>query len=150
MEATEPWKKSRNLCGEPSNAGLCRVYSTDIFLARQWRERRDLALAEREKISSSKKEETIKAARQNIDGFYENYSQKTEKTVAKTRKDAEEFLANREDTSAGGTSWERIAKLVDLSGKGAKGGASGTGKEKFREMLLDLRKDEKAPGATGY
>ena len=34
--------------------------------------------------------------------------------------------------------------------KGAKGGASGTGKEKFREMLLDLRKDEKAPGATGY
>jgi hypothetical protein len=59
-------------------------------------------------------------------------------------------LENREDTSAGGTSWERIAKLVDLSGKGAKGGASGTGKEKFRELLLTLRKDEKAPGSTGY
>ncbi|KAL9633386.1 MAG: hypothetical protein Q9164_004725 [Protoblastenia rupestris] len=117
---------------------------------REWRERRELALAEREKISQSKKEETTKAARQNLDDFYENYGQKTEKTIAKTRKDAEEFLANREDTSAGGTSWERIAKLVDLSGKGAKGGASGTGKEKFREMLLDLRKDEKAPGATGY
>jgi hypothetical protein len=39
--------------------------------------------------------------------------------------------------------------LVDLSGKGVKGGASGTGKEKFRELLLSLRKDEKAPGATG-
>ena len=39
---------------------------------------------------------------------------------------------------------------MDLSGKGAKGGARGTGKEKFREMLLDLRKDEKAPVATGY
>ena len=116
----------------------------------QWRERRDLALAEREKISAAKKEETIAAARRNIDDFYENYSQKTEKQVAKTREEAEEFLASREDTSAGGTSWERIAKLVDLSGKGAKGGASGTGKEKFRELLLDLRKDEKAPGATGY
>ncbi|KAL2047375.1 hypothetical protein N7G274_001396 [Stereocaulon virgatum] len=46
---------------------------------RQWRERRDLQLAEREKISASKKEETIKAARQNLDDFYENYSQKTEK-----------------------------------------------------------------------
>ena len=115
----------------------------------QWRERRDLALADREKISVSKKEETISAARSAIDDFYENYTQKTEKTVAKTRKEAEEFLANREDTSAGGTSWERIAKLVDLSGKGSKGGASGTGKEKFREMLLDLRKDEKAPGAIG-
>ncbi|KAK4697718.1 hypothetical protein P7C71_g412, partial [Lecanoromycetidae sp. Uapishka_2] len=117
---------------------------------RQWRERRDLGLAEREKISASKKEETITAARSNLDDFYENYAQKTDKQVAKTRKEAEEFLASREDTSAGGTSWERIAKLVDLSGKGAKGGASGTGKEKFREMLLDLRKDEKAPGATGY
>lgn len=108
-----------------------------------------MGLAEREKVSSSKKEETVKAARSALDDFYENYSSKTEKTVTKTRKEAEEFLANREDTSAGGTSWERIAKLVDLSGKGAKGGANGTGKEKFREMLLDLRKDEKAPGATG-
>lgn len=59
-------------------------------------------------------------------------------------------MNSREDTSSGGTSWERIAKLVDLSGKGAKGGAAGTGKEKFRELLLSLRKDEKAPGATGY
>lgn len=39
---------------------------------------------------------------------------------------------------------------MDLSGKGARGGGSGTGKEKFRELLLSLRKDEKAPGATGY
>ena len=109
-----------------------------------------MQLAEREKISSAKKEETVKAARQGIDDFYTNYTQKTEKNIAKTRKDAEEFLANREDTAAGGTSWDRIAKLVDLSGKGVKGGASGTGKEKFRELLLDLRKDEKAPGATGY
>lgn len=107
-------------------------------------------MAEREKISAAKKEQTIKEARQTLDDYYTNYSQKTEKNIAKARKEAEEFLANREDTSAGGTSWERIAKLVDLSGKGAKGGASGTGKEKFRELLLDLRKDEKAPGSTGY
>ena len=120
-----------------------------MILHREWRERRDLAISEREKVSTSKKEETIKAARQNIDDFYENYGQKTEKGITKTRKEAEEFLANRENTTSGGTSWERIAKLVDLSGKGSKGGGSGTGKEKFREMLLDLRKDEKAPGATG-
>ena len=54
-------------------------------------------------------------------------------------------MANRENTTSGGTSWERIAKLVDLSGKAG----SGVGKEKFRELLVDLRKDEKAPGATG-
>lgn len=40
--------------------------------------------------------------------------------------------------------------MVDLSGKGARGGASGTGKERFREILAGLRKDEKAPGAKGY
>ena len=118
-------------------------------LHRQWRERRDLAIADREKISTSKKEETISEARKNIDEFYENYSSKTEKGIARTKKEAEEFLENRESTTSGGTSWDRIAKLVDLSGKGVKGGGAGTGKEKFREMLLDLRRDEQAPGAKG-
>ena len=41
-------------------------------------------------------------------------------------------------------------KAVDLSGKGVKGGASGSEKQRFREILVNLRKDEKAPGATGY
>jgi hypothetical protein len=117
---------------------------------KQWRERRDLALQDRAARSSERKAETIKAAQQNIDDFYENYNSKKEKTIAATRRDAEEFLESREDTSVGGTSWERIAKLVDLSGKGSKGGASGTDKAKFRELLMSLRKDEKAPGATGY
>ena len=147
---TQLQKQSRSQFGESCPQSTLRRHRAYGKFRSQWRERRDLALAEREKISAAKKEETIAAARRNIDDFYENYSQKTEKQVAKTRKEAEEFLASREDTSAGGTSWERIAKLVDLSGKGAKGGASGTGKEKFRELLLDLRKDEKAPGATGY
>ena len=65
------------------------------------------------------------------------------------RKDAETFLANREDTSAGGTSWDRIAKMTDLSGKGAKSGAAGTSKEKMRKLLLGLKSDENAPGAKG-
>ncbi|KAH6689284.1 clathrin light chain [Verticillium dahliae] len=92
----------------------------------------------------------VKEARQNIDDFYENYNSKKEKSIAQTRKDAEQFLANREDTVSGGTSWERIAKLVDVSGKGVKGGAAGSGKERFRELLTSLKKDEKAPGAVGY
>ncbi|KAM3081127.1 Clathrin light chain [Clarireedia jacksonii] len=117
---------------------------------KQWRERRDLQLQAREERSEERKQETIKAAQQNIDDFYENYNTKKEKNIAQTRREAEEFLNSREDTAAGGTSWERIAKLVDLSGKGASGGAKGTGKEKFRELLMSLRKDEKAPGATGY
>lgn len=117
---------------------------------REWRERRDLAIQHRDQISEEKKQSTIKAAQGAIDDFYENYNNKKEKSIAQTRREAEEFLASRDDTTAGGTSWERIAKLVDLSGKGTRGGGSGSEKTKFRELLLSLRKDENAPGAKGF
>ena len=109
-----------------------------------------MAITHRDEVSAGRKAETVKAAQQAIDDFYENYNNKRDKQVAQTRREADEYLKNREDTTSGGTSWERIAKLVDLSGKGQGGGAQGTGKAKFREMLLSLRKDDKAPGATGY
>jgi len=117
---------------------------------KEWREKRDAANAKRAEQFAQQKAETVKEAQQNIDDFYENYNSKKEKTIAQTRKEEEQFLASRDDTTSGGTSWERISKLVDVSGKGQKGGASGSGKERFREMLMSLRKDEKAPGATGY
>lgn len=117
---------------------------------KQWRETRDAQIEKRAQQFAAQREETIKEAQANIDDFYNNYNSKKEKEIEKTRKEAEEFLANRDDTVSGGTSWDRIAKLVDVSGKGTKGGASGSGKERFREMLTSLKKDEKAPGATGY
>lgn len=116
---------------------------------REWRSRRDADLARRAEEAAEKKAATIKKAQEDIDDFYESYGNRADKARAQTRAEAEQFLANREDTSAGGTSWERIAKLVDISGKGVRGGASGSGKERFREMLLDLRKDPNAPGASG-
>ncbi|KAL1997057.1 hypothetical protein VTN49DRAFT_7922 [Thermomyces lanuginosus] len=116
---------------------------------REWRARRDADLARRAEASAEKKAATIKKAQQDIDDFYESYGNRADKLRAQTRAEAEEFLAKREDTAVGGTSWERIAKLVDVSGKGIKGGASGSGKERFRQLLLDLRKDENAPGASG-
>ncbi|KAL4788303.1 clathrin light chain [Aspergillus varians] len=116
---------------------------------REWREKRDADIARRAEISTEKKEATINKAREDIDDFYVSYNNKTDKLRAQTTAEAEQFLANRENTSSGGTSWERIAKLVDVSGKGTRGGASGSGKERFRELLLNLKKDEKAPGASG-
>ncbi|KAH6655250.1 clathrin light chain [Truncatella angustata] len=116
----------------------------------QWRQKRDASNAKRAEQFAQQKAETVKEAQQNIDDFYENYNNKKDKTISQTRKEAEEFLAKREDTVSGGTSWERIAKLVDISGKGQKGGANGSGKERFRELLMTLRKDEKAPGAEGF
>lgn len=118
---------------------------------KQWREKRDAANAKRAAQFAQQREETVKEARDNIDTFYETYNAKRDKTVSQTRSEAEAFLAAREDAmTAGGSSWERIAKLVDVSGKGPKGGADGSEKDRFRKMLLSLRKDEKAPGAVTY
>jgi len=157
FESSFPAIDTRNEAVAPGGTITSSNYNTPSFadeeepdVIKAWRERRNLALQEREKLASERKAETIKTAQQNIDDFYENYNSKKEKTVAQSRREAEDFLNAREDTSAGGTSWERIAKLVDLSGKGARGGGTGTDKAKFRELLLSLRKDEKAPGATGY
>lgn len=117
---------------------------------KNWRVKRDAGNAKRAEQFAQQRAETVAEAQKNIDDFYENYNNKKDKNIAQTRKDAEAFLASREDTTSGGTSWERISKLVDVSGKGAKGGAAGSGKERFKEMLVSLRKDEKAPGAVGY
>ncbi|OAA64589.1 clathrin light chain [Niveomyces insectorum RCEF 264] len=115
-----------------------------------WRQKRDEQNAKRAEQFAQQRQETVAEAQRNIDDFYENYNNKRDKLVNQTRKEAEQFLESRDDVTSGGTSWERIAKLVDISGKGAKGGASGSGKERFRELLMSLRKDEKAPGAEGY
>lgn len=115
----------------------------------EWREKRDAEIARRAEVSNEKKEATVKKAQEDVDDFYVSYNNKADKHRAQTKTEAEQFLANREDTSAGGTSWERIAKLVDVSGKGSVGGGSGSGKERFRELLVELRKDQEAPGASG-
>lgn len=118
-------------------------------IIKAWREQRDAQNARRAEQFAHQRAETVKDAQQNIDDFYDNYNNKKEKGVAQTRKDAEQFLAAREDTTSGGTSWERVSKIVDVSGKGGKGGGAGSGKERFRELLMSLRKDENAPGASG-
>ncbi|ETI28081.1 hypothetical protein G647_00530 [Cladophialophora carrionii CBS 160.54] len=116
---------------------------------RAWREKRDADIARRDEASQRKKEETVSTAQKDIDSFYESYNRKVDKQKAQTQKEAEEFLAKREDTTAEGTAWERIAKLVDLSGKGQSGGGDGSSKKKMRELLLSLKADKDAPGAGG-
>ncbi|CUS09082.1 unnamed protein product [Tuber aestivum] len=114
----------------------------------QWRERQTLEIQRRDELSETRKRETIEKAQRAVDDFYENYNSKRDKAIEVTRAEAQEFLDSRENTTSGGTSWERIAKLVDLTEKGAKAGKSD--KTRFREMLLSLKKDEKAPGASGF
>ena len=120
-----------------------------FLVSRSWRMKRDEEIARRDNLSAEKKEATQKAAREYLDSFYEKYNRDKDKAIEQFRKQEAEYLEKKGDTTSGGTSWDRITKLVDLSGKGANGGGPGSNKQKFRTMLLDLKKDLDAPGAKG-
>ena len=47
------------------------------------------------------------------------------------------------DEEGGGTTWERIAKYVDISDKNS----AGSGPTRYRELLLSLKNDGNAPSA---
>ncbi|KAK9480163.1 clathrin light chain [Lipomyces japonicus] len=117
-------------------------------VVKEWRERRELAIQRRDEQSEAKKNQTRQEAKNAIDDFYENYNNKKEQATTQTRTEEKEFIENRENTVAGGTSWERIVKLVDLSEKNAR--TSSVDKTRFRELLLSLKDDPNAPGAKGY
>lgn len=111
---------------------------------RTWRALRTTTLTNRADLAASQKASTIAQAQAYVDEFYNGYNVRKEKGMKQTREEAERFVKGREDTSTGGTSWERVARLVDLGKKGAEG------KERFRELVLGLRGDGGAPGAGGY
>lgn len=110
-----------------------------------WRERQAAQIERRDAESARKKEETVNKARQAIDDFYDNYNNKRDKTIAGIRKEQEEFLAKRDETTSGGTSWERIAKLIDT--KDTKAVRGDRDVSRMRELLLALKKDKNAPSA---
>ncbi|RMZ81706.1 hypothetical protein DV737_g2439, partial [Chaetothyriales sp. CBS 132003] len=125
------------------------VHEEETEPVRAWREKRDADIARRDEASERKKAETVATAQKDIDSFYDSYNRKVDRQKTQVAKEAEEFLAKREDTTAGGTSWERIAKLVDLSGKGHSGGGEGSSKKRMRELLISLKGDKDAPGVSG-
>lgn len=112
---------------------------------KQWRERQQLQIQRRDEQSARKMEETMEKARQAIDDFYENYNEKRDKNIESIRKEQEEYLSKRDETTSGGTSWERIVKLIDT--KDTKAVRGDRDVSRMRELLLSLRKDKNAPSA---
>ncbi|CAB4388832.1 unnamed protein product [Rhizophagus irregularis] len=122
----------------------------DPEIIRQWKERQREIIVKRDEASEEKKRETLSIARDAIDKFYEEYNEKKARTHEQNKQDEETFLRERDDLTSG-TAWERICKQVDLSTAQSKT----TNKHvkdvsRFKELLLSLKKDEKAPGAGGY
>ncbi|KAK9461725.1 clathrin light chain [Lipomyces oligophaga] len=115
---------------------------------KEWKERRALAIQRRDEQSESRKTQTRDAAKAAINDFYDNYNNKKDAAIAKTRQEEKEFVEAQESTVAGGTTWERIGKLVDLTESHAR--SAKYDKSRFRELLVSLKSDQNAPGAKGY
>jgi len=113
-------------------------------VVKQWRERRELQIQKRDELSASRKKEVIETAKRAIDDFYENYNVRKDKAIEKSRQEQKDYLDSRENTVSGGTAWQRICKLSEVSEKSKSPSAE---TNRFRELLVSLKDDANAPGA---
>ncbi|KAI7874794.1 clathrin light chain [Mucor mucedo] len=111
---------------------------------RQWREKQKEVIAERDAISEQKKQETINRAREDIDKFYEEYNDKKQKAIEENREREELVVKSRDDVAASSNVWDRVAREVDTSN--AKTGYHTHDVSRMKELMVDLKKDAKAPG----
>lgn len=115
---------------------------------KQWRERRDLEISEREKANSKKKKDIVSKAEQTIDDFYDNYNNKKEQHSKDVLKEQEQFLEKRDGFLKSGTLWDRVHELVDDVGEVPN--ESNRDKTRFKGLLGKLKGKESVPGAGGY
>ncbi|KAG9286322.1 hypothetical protein G9A89_014309 [Geosiphon pyriformis] len=117
---------------------------------REWRERQRERIAERDEVAERKKEETIQHAHSEIDKFYTDYNENKLITLQENKREEEAFIRERDNITSG-TTWERVCKTLNLVSVQSKS----TSKHerdvsRLKELLLDIKKDENAPGAGGY
>ncbi|KAI3402736.2 clc1 [Candida oxycetoniae] len=121
---------------------------------KEWKERRDLEINEREKVNKQKKQDILTKAQQTIDDFYENYNSKKDQQFKTVAKDQEEFLTKRDGFLKNGTLWDRVNELIDNVGELSKNdvdeATSSRDKTKFKEILKKLKGKTNVPGAGGY
>ncbi|CAH7686578.1 clathrin light chain [Phakopsora pachyrhizi] len=119
---------------------------------KEWRKTQQEEIRQRDERSTAKREETIIAAEKAIDDFYKGYNSQKEKNIARNKEQEASYLQSRDDQLGKGTTWERIADIIELVDSRSKTcGKSNRDLSRFKEVLLSLKREgENAPGAAGY
>lgn len=122
---------------------------------KDWREKQAAEIIARDEASKAKRQEAIARAERSIDAFYEEYTKKKEKNIRENKEAEAEYLASLSSALSTGTTWERIADLIELQNSQSKTlsrtGAGTSDLARFKEVLLRLKREgPSAPGAAGY
>ncbi|KAK6203469.1 clathrin light chain [Scheffersomyces amazonensis] len=134
--------------GFGSSAPQTNKYEGESVHLKEWKERRDLEIKERETANSKKKDDIVTTARQTVDDFYDNYNNKKEQHSKEILKEQEEFLEKRDKFLQRGTLWDRVNELVTEVGELPD--SESRDKSKFKELLTKLKGKDNVPGAAGY
>lgn len=145
QEQAAPENDEDDEFGEPQAATSTTTPSEAIS---HWKERRDLEISQRDQADEEAKEQLQEEAVKHIDNFYENYNKKKQQQLETTSKEAEQFLKERDEFFAQkNTTWDRALQLINIDDADVVGGRD---RSKFKEILLRLKGNEKAPGASSY
>jgi len=122
---------------------------------KDWRAAQEEEIHARDEKSKKSRAHTISEAESSIDAFYEDHAKRKERNIRENKDAEEEYLANLTSSLTEGTTWERIAKLVELENSQSKtiarAGPGTTDLTRFKEVLLRLKREgNAAPGAAGY
>lgn len=134
--------------GFGSSAPKHKLDGESIHL-KEWKERRELEISEREAANAKRKQDIVAKAQQTIDDFYENYNLKKEQHFKEILDEQETYLEKRDGFLKRGTLWNRVNELVDEVGVTPSSDSS-RDKSRFMDLLKKLNDKENAPGAAGY
>lgn len=96
--------------------------STEI---KEWKQRFNLEIQERDEIDAKKTEEAKQAAAKQLDDFYDDYNTKKDEAIEKAKAAQEEFLSKRDEFYSKGNVWSRALELVK----------DGKSNARFKELL---------------
>ncbi|CCE72813.1 Piso0_000407 [Millerozyma farinosa CBS 7064] len=147
-----------NVGSEESSAGQFAESTEQIYTQfedgeeprsiKDWRERRELEISERDKANAKKKESIIEEARQTVDDFYDNYNSKKEQNSKKVLEEQQAFLEKRDNFLKRGTFWDRADELINEAGELPID--EKRDRSRLEGLLAKLKGKDNVPAAGGY